>query len=361
MKISRVMVKGFRSIREMNLDLAPLNVLIGANGAGKSNFISLFSFLSAIVNGELQSYVAKAGGANSVLHFGQKSTEQLEIDLQFPPNGYHCILKPAADDSFYFESEGATFHGEGYPQPYTDSYGSGHKESRLSQAAVGKGKGIPKHVLGAFQQWKIYHFHDTSESAGMKKVWDIHDNQYFRTDASNLAAFLYFLKERHAQHYENIRDNVRQVAPFFNDFSLRPDRTNPSKIRLEWREKESDYPFLAHHLSDGTLRFICLSTLLLQPNPPETVLIDEPELGLHPYAITVLASMFKAAATSTQVIVSTQSVPLVNQFGPQDVVVVDKTGRESTFRRLVQDEMQEWLEDYGLGDLWEKNLLGGRP
>src|SRR2546427_3037694 len=158
-----------------------------------------------------------------------------------------------------------------------------------------------------------------------------------------------------------MRETITQVAPFFNDFALRPDPTPKESIRLEWREKGSDFPFRAAHLSDGTLRFICLATLLLQPTPPSTVLIDEPELGLHPYAITVLASLLKSASTKTQVIVSTQSVPLVNQLQPEDILVVDRAQGQSTFRHLGSEELKDWLEDYGLGDLWEKNLFGGRP
>ena len=146
------------------------------------------------------------------------------------------------------------------------------------------------------QTWKLYHFHDTSDSARVKQTGDINDNFFLRGDAGNLAAFLFNLKNAFSSHYEIIRGSIRQVVPFFDDFILRPQTDNPNKIRLEWREQGSDYPFLAHQLSDGTLRFICLAALLLQPQPPSTIVIDEPELGLHPFAIAVLASMMRSAA-----------------------------------------------------------------
>jgi len=151
------------------------------------------------------------------------------------------------------------------------------------------------------------------------------------------------------------------VAPFLEDFVLEPLALNQQMIRLEWREKGNDHVFGPGALSDGTLRFICLATLLLQPTLPSTILLDEPELGLHPYAITLLADLLRGASTKTQVIASTQSVSLVNQFEPQDILVVEREDGQSMFKRLEHGAMDAWLEDYGLGELWEKNLLGGRP
>ena len=240
---------------------------------------------------------------------------------------------------------------------HPNSLGSGHKETKLSPTA----SKISSYVFPALKSWKVYHFHDTSDTAKIKGIGDINDNFYLRPDASNLAAFLYALNILYKNYYEAIRDQIRNVAPFFDDFILRPDPANEDKIRLEWRERGSDYPFMAYHLSDGTLRFICLATLLLQPRPPDTILIDEPELGLHPYAITVLTSLFRGLSSKIQLIISTQSVPLVNQLQPEDILVVDRIDGQSKFHRLKPEEMSDWLDDYGLGDLWEKNLLGGRP
>ncbi len=357
MKLNKIILKGFKSIRELELELRPLNVLIGPNGVGKSNFIGAFKLLNEMVEGNLQNSIARGGGAGTFLHFGEKVTDKIEVELHFGANGYFCVLAPAADGSLFFEKEQNLFWGNSVDR-HAEPLGKGHKESKLSPDI----SPISRYVFPALKSWKVYHFHDTSDTAKVKSIGDINDNLYLRSDASNLAAFLYSLKYgSFKSYYESIRDQVRQVAPFFDDFLLRPDRTNENKIRLEWREKGSDYPFMAYHLSDATLRFICLVTLLLQPHPPSTILIDEPELGLHPYAITVLASLFKSASHSTQLIVSTQSVPLVNQLQPEDIIVVDRTEGQSTFRHLDPEEMIDWLDDYGLGDLWEKNLLGGRP
>ena len=293
------------------------------------------------------------------MYFGRKETDQIEISLQFGENGYRCNLVPAVGDVLIFGDELISYRGYGF----TTSIGNGHRETRLFEESRKKPekKTVSDYVIDALKSWRVYHFHDTSAGAKVKQKGDLNDNQVFRADASNLAAFLYFLRETKEPFYRKIVSTIRLVAPFFDDFNLRPDPFNPEKIQLEWREVGSDAYFNAHVLSDGTLRFICLATLLLQPKMPSTILIDEPELGLHPYAITMLASLLRSAATQTQVIVSTQSVPLVNQFQPEDIIVVDRDDHQSTFRRLVEKELEGWLDGYGMGDLWEKNVLGGRP
>ena len=359
--LDRIRIKGFKSVRDVDLELGSLNVLIGANGAGKTNFISAFKLLNQIVEGNLQVSVGRSGGADSLLYFGQKVTDEIVIRLYFGRNGYEARLTASAADTLIFANESCWYHGRGYPQPYTVHLGSGHKETQLhEEARMFPGK-IADHVISDLRSWKVYHFHDTSESAKVKQTGDINDNAVLRPDASNLAAFLYLLRETQQEHYDRIVKTIQLAAPFFDDFELRPSPFNPNKIQLEWRETGSDAYFNAQSLSDGTLRIICLATLLLQPTLPSTILIDEPELGLHPYAITLLASLLRSAAIGTQIIASTQSASLVNQFEPGDIVVVDREEGESRFKRLEAQEIESWLEDYGLGDLWEKNILGGRP
>jgi len=360
MALRHIEVEGFKSIRELKLDLRPLNILIGSNGSGKSNFISMFKLLNQAVEQQFQLAIRLAGGANALLHYGGKQTQQIRVHLMFEQNGYECVWIPTNDDTLLFKEETGYFQGPGYNRPYSDSYPVSLQESVLPRMAREYGK-ISKYVLGKLLSWKVYHFHDTSDSAPVKATRDINDNLYFRSDAANLASFLFMLQKGYPQSYESIRDTVRMVAPFFDDFILRPIPENQTKIRLEWKERESDYPFMGHHLSDGTLRFICLATLLLQPHLPSTILIDEPELGLHPYAITVLASLMQSAATRTQVIATTQSISLLNEFGAEDLIVVNRRDNQSTFDRLDQESLTEWLKAYNLGDLWEKNVLGGRP
>ena len=358
-KLEHISIAGFKSIASMDLELQSLNILIGANGAGKSNFLAVFALLHDIIEQRLQVHVAERGGANALLHFGQKRTSEIRIGLKFYENGYEVALAPAAGGELFFTEETCSHQNPQFPEPYREALGGGHRESRLPEAA--KHMKVPEHVLGSLRSWKLYHFHDTSKSAHVKQKHPIDDNWMLRPDAANLAAFLYRLQQTNEDAYRRIVAAVRMIAPFFDDFALRPDRLRSDTIQLEWREQGSDDYFHAHALSDGTLRFICLATLLLQPDLPTAILIDEPEIGLHPAAIQHLAALVESAATKTQVILSTQSVTLVNQFAPEHVIVVDREGQASTFRRIAPDEIQNWIDGYALGELWEKNIIGGRP
>ena len=240
---------------------------------------------------------------------------------------------------------------------------AGHFESSTAGLASLAPARINDVVVPAMRSWRLYHFQDTSSSAYIKQIHNINDNVYLRDDARNLAAFLYRLKNHHVSHYERIVKTIRMVAPFFGDFHLRPTVANSEKIQLEWMEVGHDEPFTASVLSDGTLRFMCLATALLQPEEftPASMIFDEPEIGLHPFAIAVLAGMTQSVSQRRQLIVSTQSVELVNEFDAEDLIVVNKRARTSEVRRLEIEPLREWLEEYSLGELWKKNLLGGRP
>jgi predicted ATPase len=363
MKLERIYIKGFKSIREVDVKLNDLNILIGPNGAGKSNFINLFKMLNYMIDPGLglQLFVAKNGGADSFLHYGRKVTSNIELRLNFGKNRYTCEWVPSVKDNLIFAQEAVYFlRGPDYGGTWKETVlNTGHSESSLADSS--KNSSIANYVLRSLASWKVFHFHDTSESAAVKRTGQINDTTYLRGDASNLAAFLFSLKQTHPVVYQGIRGSIQMVAPFFDDFILRPVTTNPDTIRLEWRERGSDFPFLAHHLSDGTLRFICLATVLLQPHPPSTILIDEPELGLHPYALNVLAGLTRKAAFRTQLIVSTQSTHLVNQFELNNLLIVNRRDNASFIERPKVEEFESWLEDYSLGELWEKNVIGGRP
>ena len=362
-----ITIEGFRSIaRVERLALGPINVLIGPNGSGKSNFIGVFSFLNAIRSGELRSYILSAGGADRILHFGSRNTNVLKIHFSFADetNQYSIELTPDEADGMYPSHEVVYFWDKKFLRPHHVPLSPQQGEAGISVLGEQRPQ-IPliECVQSHIDRWRPYHFHDTSTASPMKKTADVNDNRRLRPDGSNLAAFLFLLRENHGEAYELVRRTIRLVAPFFEDFHLEPLALNEDKIRLEWKHRGTDAYFDSSSLSDGTLRFMALATLLLQPSSrrPSIIIVDEPELGLHPSAVTLLASLVKQAATETQIVLATQSSLLLDHFSPDDVLVANRVKGSTEFTRLKTEELRYWLDDYSLGQLWEKNEFGGRP
>ena len=323
-----ITIEGFRSIRSIReLYLRPINILIGANGSGKSNFLEAFHFLSEIEEGRKDLYVAQNGGAEKLLFFGSRTTQKIYVLLE-ASNGHNLT----ASNVF-----------------------TGNDELAGVLTWGGLELNGPSFVR--------YQFHDTGLHSSIKKTNQVDDNRFLRADAGNLAAFLYRLKRQFPGSYELIRKTIQQAAPFFDDFELAPLALNPNTIKIEWRHAGSDGYFDVSSLSDGTLRFMALATLFLQPIElrPSAILIDEPELGLHPFAIGLLGSMIREASQETQVIAATQSPLLLDYFGPEDILVADRVNGATEIQRRDREGLRGWLDDYSLGQLWEKGELAGRP
>ncbi len=353
-KLDRIQLKGFKSIRSMDLEIMPLNVFIGSNGVGKSNFMSFFRLMNKLIQKDLQFFVAQQGGVDRFLHFGRQVTDAIEMYLLFKPNSYVCNLVPDQTGRVIFKQEYCEWSvGEDIKKQKLAKIGD-QESGLLEQSSA-----IASQIAGYLSDWQLYHFHDTSEMAKIKQTCAIHDNERLRPQADNLAAFLFSIQD--SLEYKRIVQTIQRVAPFFQDFILKPEKTDSDRIRLRWKHRGTDEYFDANAFSDGTLRFICLTTLLLQPVLPMIILLDEPELGLHPYAMQLLAGMMRSVAHQTQIIVSTQSVTLANQFEWQDLIIVEQSDNASQFRRLEEQPLKVWLDDYRIGDLWEKNLIGGTP
>lgn len=358
--ISRIEIAGYKSIKSLKLDLQPINILLGGNGVGKSNFISIFSLIRNIYNKNFQNYIQKKGGADSLLHFGKRHTSLIDFIIYFRSSSDHenkfIIQLETVQDRLFIRSIKTAFKWKGIWKE--QEYETNTLESEFQDIQSGQAYWVNDRL----KEFDVYHFHDTSDTSSMKAMADIHDNSQLKRDGSNLAAFLYYLKEKEPKSFKRIELTVKSIAPFFDHFVLEPNRLNEQKIQLEWREQ--GYPetyFNAYHLSDGTLRFICLATLLMQPSPPDTIIIDEPELGLHPVAINKLAALVRKASEKTQVILSTQSINLIDNFEPEDIIVTNREDHTSVFKRLKSKDLQAWLEEYTLGDLWGQNKLGAQP
>jgi len=356
-QLNRIVIKGFKSIKECDLELNNINVLIGANGAGKSNFISAFEMFQKIRARELALYTGKKGGAGALLYNGKKVTDRIAMEFTVAKNIYGFELEATVND-------GLIFREERYESPSSVWGEGGHAEAKLTDAIRDSLVGLMDSEDWLLEPLSVYQFHDTSPSSRIKSENYISNSLRLISDARNLAAFLYRMKQSFPKEYSNILWATQLVAPFFDDFVLEPSELNEELIILRWRKKDCEDVFYASQLSDGTLRFICLATLLLQPTKlqPPTIIIDEPELGLHPLAITIFAEMVQKAAVNKQVILATQSVELLDNFEVEDVIVVDNDKNGSEFKRLGEEQLRSWLDnDYTLGELWNKNIFGGRP
>ncbi len=357
-QLTRVSLEGFRSIKQTDLELSNLDVLIGINGAGKSNLCKFFTLLNFMMTGSLQVYVQEyLGGANALLHHGAKQTPFLRASLSFQTtqgtNQYDATLVHAAGDSLVFTEERAAFtraDGTGWPQERV--LGSGHKETMLPEH---RSSFPPANLITKFlRRCRAFQFHDTSLRSSIRQAGRI-DERPLLSDAGNIASVLLRMKNRHPNNYQRLVERVRRVTKCFDDFVLEPQGPSDSYIMLRWKEAGAETVFDAHQASDGTLRFIALCTLLMQPDDdlPSFVVVDEPELGLHPLGLDQVSELLGEASERCQVMISTQSMTLVDVLR-RDPIIVERRDDHSVLSRRAPFGVDEWLDEYSLGERWER-------
>lgn len=362
--LSQISIEGYKSIRELkDLTLGPLTVLVGANGAGKSNFVDFFRLLRAMSEERLQSFVADGGGADGYAYKNIKETPEIKAHLVFGKNEYRFGLKPLPSGKMSIVSEGVLYRGGG---SWSDNYGprdeSLIKKWRNSISSYTGNYSKESYIYDSVSRWIVYHVHDTSITASVRRERPLSDNKELASDVGNLAAFLARMRAEHVVEYRNLLSIIRSIAPFFDDFILEPFKKGDNElVRLDWLQNGNSSPMQPWQLSDGTLRFIALATALRQPRLPSTIVIDEPELGLHPAALSALTELIKEASEKTQIIISTQSPALLDDFKPEDVLVAAYSQGETRYERLDSEGIKLWLDDYRLGDLVRKNVIDAGP
>ena len=373
LKLSSIKLKGFKSINPegQSISFEDITILLGANGSGKSNLVSFFSMLNYMMTETLQIYIGENGGADALLYYGAKTTNRISAEMEFiapeTTDIYEFCLSHATGDTLIFTEETISFYQQESPTLNTFRLDAGLKESGLLKGAKESNNTPQKVIFELLKRCRVFQFHDTSKTARIRNKGYIDDNRFLRSDAGNLAAFLYAMQHSDGteKYYQRIVRYVRQIMPQFGDFELKPSRLNENYIMLNWREKGADYLFGSHQISDGSLRFMAIATLLLQPPEtlPAVIILDEPELGLHPTAISLLAGMAKTASRNCQVVMATQSPRLVDEFDPENIVIVERNSNNycSEFKSLDEDKLTEWLERYSMSELWEKNVIGGQP
>lgn len=397
--ITELRIAGFKSIKDIRLKLNNINILVGANGSGKSNLLSFFKMLKCISHAKLQQYMLDNGGIGDILFKGIEYTSEMIFEVYFSTFNANFKIHAGLNDKFGFEITNTGINKNINPQSQKIKKKKSNKPLEelfkfipaltplflkkelitglpngliaLGLVAIIAQNNNSERVNKAYTElkdivgeplWQVYYFMNTTSKAPMCRYEIIQDNAYLREDAANIAPFLLSIKNEHPNYYQEIIYAIRAVAPFFDDFILKPRMFEQAeKVNLSWTQKGSDYPMQPYHLSDGTLRFICLATALLQPNPPATIIIDEPELGLHPAAIAMLAELIQAAARTSQIIIATQSPLLIDYFTVEDLIVASREDGASTFTRLKEEDFTMWLEDYSLGELLRKDVIEGGP
>ena len=368
--LERISISGFRSFspyRPIDLGLEKVNLLLGANGSGKSNFISLFQLLNSMVYGRLQQYVASEGVA-SLLHGGPQQTSCIQMRIQVRQDDvvarYGFKLNFGLPGRLFISDETVEWSRPG-PQGPATRYNV-YSDSNESGLGMQNGDLGAMTIVEALKRTYLYQFNNTASGSPIRSASGIYDCAALRLDGSNLAAYLRQLREveRYRPYYQRIVALVRSVMPQFADFTL--NEVQSGSVWLTWRDNlHPGYEFGPHQISDGTLRFIALAVALLSPPElmPRTIVLDEPELGLHPLAVAKLAGMIKMASVNSQVIVATQSAALVDAFDIANVYVADvgKSIGGSVIRHLSAERYREWTDQYTLSDLWEKNVIGGLP
>ena len=372
-RLESVRIRGFRSLADVELSsLGATSVLIGSNGSGKSNFMRFFEMLSWMVRSRaLGEFVEKHGGADDQLFGGNSVTPRMEAEMALRTeagrNDYRFSLTHAHPDRFMFTEEAFRFSRNGWlTEASWNHLGSGHREAGIVEAAHSTvssefNLATARVIVHLLRSCSVYQFHDTSDTSNFKKRWDAEDNGTLRTHGGNLAAVLRRLEQEDNGRFELICRHIARVLPVFDRFQI---EESYGRVLLRWKARGSEKTFGAHLTSDGSLRFFALVTLLNLPREmlPDILLLDEPELGLHPVAVALVGNMIKALASDAQIIVATQSPLLVDVFELDEIVVLDLHDGRSVFRRLDADTYRTWLDDsFTPGELWQKNLLGGRP
>ena len=372
-RIESVRIRGFRSLADVELsNLQNANVLIGANGSGKSNFIRFFEMMSWMLRSRrLGEFVERHGGADDQLYGGNSVTPCMEGEVTLGTdkgrNDYRFALSYAHPDRLIFTEEAYRFSASDYSTDAPWKYvPSGHREAGIIDVAqAGPSPGVnpttARVIVHLLRSCQVFQFHDTSDTSNFKKRWDAEDNNYLRSHGGNLAAVLHRLEQGDVRRFDLICRNVRRVLPVFDRFQV---DESYGKVSLRWKAAGTDRTFGAHLTSDGSLRFFALVTLLNLPPEmlPNVLLLDEPELGLHPAAIALVGGMIKSLAVDRQIIVATQSPLLVDAFDLDEIVVLDLHDGRTSFSRPDADGYKKWLEDgFMPGEIWQKNLIGGRP
>lgn len=378
--IHQIRIRGFRRLENVDLQVKPFMVLIGANGVGKSSLLDAFTLLSASASGKLNESMSRLGGITSLLTRDRAEELSLSVDMDVPgrrPLEYELHLKPQSS-GYSIPREVLRQSREGYSQPFKhiDSIGSDIRyyeidESRLvrpdwdhnpletSLAQVPKMFRQPEDMRRILATATQYHVLDVGPRAPVKLPQGMKPATLPGSDGGDLVPYLYYLRETDRDRFDAIIDTLHAAFPGFESLSFPP--VAAGMLSLTWKEKSFRKPLYMSELSEGTLRFLWLASLLQSPALSTITMIDEPEVSLHPELLSLLADLMREASKRTQLIVATHSDRFIRFLCPEEVVVMDMNEEGGTTATWADSmDLDQWLSEYSMDEVWSMGRMGGR-
>ena len=398
-----IKIEGFRSFKKVELEMPRLAVLIGPNGGGKSNFVDLLMLMAEAGNGELAVGVNKRGGFRNIA-FGFEPTGEVLVEFSFkglrdpasemePLPPLITLAKKPFDITYRVTLRGLGVNFRVWeeqlhqvsvdPEQITfeidrdatrtlfkwriiSQEGEEPKSVEDVELAISQVKDAnkfrpPYAVFQELRQWAFYRDIDVGPESPVRQPVLIRPATRLLSDGTNLSSVFFTIQQEHPDDWDDILGILKTAYPDFVKLTV-PAGGGDGKVHLRWFERPNEKQGLsANLLSDGTLKLLCLVAILKSPNPPPLICIDEPELGLHPDWIELVAELMQDAATRTQVIVATHSPQIVAKLDPDQVIVTEKVEAETHLTQLKTRDLEKWLKDFSLAELWLSGEIGGRP
>lgn len=380
-RFERIKVEGFRRLSSLALELRPLSVLIGANGSGKTSALELFSLLAASASGSLKSALSEMHGIGANLTAGKARGLYFELSMHIPsyaPLIYSLRIAPT-NVAYEVSEELLTQQRNQQPPPFKhieSRHGDvryyevpdgglvrpnwDHNPLETSLSQVPKMFSEPEDFRKRLASSTHYHVLDVAPRAPVRQPQPLRPADLPGRDGEDLVSCLFYMREADRDRYEAVEDALRTGFPGFERLEFPP--VAAGTLAMTWRDKHFSKPLFMHQLSEGTLRFLWLVTLLQSPGLTAVTLIDEPEVSLHPELLSLLSDLMREASARTQLIVATHADRLVRFLKPMEVIVMDlDDDGMATATWADQLDLEGWLSEYTLDEVWRMGRMGGQP
>ena len=379
-KFQYVQVEGYRRLFSVPLEMRDLTVMIGSNGVGKTSLLDVFSLLASSAKGQLLEKIG--GGLEGILTRDKANHLAISLEMSVPgyaPLKYYLELSPVRGSSYEISIETLTQHNDPnayQPLKYIDSHRLNikyfnvqthyleppnweHNPFETSLSQVPKMYQQSENLRKQLASCTFYGALDVSSRSPVRLPQEMRPAKLPGPNGEDLVSCLYDLRETDPDRFEMVEDTLAAAFPEFEKLSFPP--VAAGKLSMTWKDKNFSKPIYVHELSEGTLRFLWLVALLQSRDLTALTLIDEPEVSLHPELLRLLADLMREASKRTQLIVATHSDRLIRFLKPEEVLVCDAQDGLTTMTWADKLDLDKWLAEYSLDEVWAMNLMGGRP